>query len=374
MKAYEEEIRVRLAQGGDYPILIGHGNLPFLGEVLRESGTQGDVFVVSDRKVWELHGARFAEVLEAAGYAVLDTFLIDPGEASKSLDNWRGALDRLVRLEDGAVRRMFLANFGGGVVGDLGGFVAAAYRRGIPFLQVPTTLLAQVDSSVGGKTAVNHPGGKNLIGAFYQPFSVFMDLQLLETLPPAEFRAGLAEVVKYGFIWDEPFLSYLEENMPSILALDRACLTHIVKRSCEVKAEVVGLDEREAKGVRTLLNFGHTFGHALEAATDYRVFLHGEAVGLGMLCAAWMSLELGMIRSEDYQRTRGDHGGRGSGYAGAWCGSGPGVGRHEARQEVHSWPQQVCISRSHGQGVRGRECGSGPPARGPGGTPGLSSS
>jgi 3-dehydroquinate synthase len=302
MSAQEERIRVTLPDGGGYPIRIGGGNLSGLGEALREQGVTGDVFLVSDRAVWGLHGGQVESALASSGYAVADTFLVHPGESSKSLENWRAALDRLVEREDGSSRRLFLLNFGGGVVGDLGGFVAASYRRGIPFVQVPTTLLAQVDSSVGGKTGVNHPGGKNLVGAFHQPVLVFMDLRLLETLPSAELRAGLAEVVKYGLIWDEAFFGFLERNMAGLLTLEEDSLRTIVRRSCEIKAEVVSRDERESKGLRTLLNFGHTFGHALEAATDYRVFLHGEAVGIGMLCAAWVSVSLGMLRQEDYER------------------------------------------------------------------------
>jgi len=304
MKAVEDKIRVTLPGGEGYPILIGCGNLSGLGTAMREQGIQGEIFLVSDRAVWDLHGKPVEQALAGAGYSLLDTFLIDPGETSKSLETWRTALDRLVALEDGSSRRMFLLNLGGGVVGDLGGFVAAAYRRGTPFVQVPTTLLAQVDSSVGGKTGVNHPGGKNLIGAFHQPVLVFMDLRLLDTLPAEEFRAGMAEVVKYGLIWDEPFFTYLERNMGEILALREEHLLHIVKRSCEIKAEVVGRDERESKGLRTLLNFGHTFGHALEAATEYRAYLHGEAVGIGMLCAARISVALGMLPEEAYGRIR----------------------------------------------------------------------
>jgi 3-dehydroquinate synthase len=304
MQATVDKIRVTLPGGEGYPILIGCGNLSGLGAVMREQGIQGDVFLVSDRAVWDLHGERVEQALAGAGYTLADTFLSDPGEVSKSLENWRAALDRLVDREDGSSRRMFLLNFGGGVVGDLGGFVAASYRRGIPFVQVPTTLLAQVDSSVGGKTGVNHPGGKNLVGAFHQPVLVFMDLRLLDTLPAEEFRAGLAEVVKYGLIWDEAFFAYLERNMESILNLREEPLLHIVKRSCEIKAEVVGRDERESKGLRTLLNFGHTFGHALEAATEYRAYLHGEAVGIGMLCAVRISQSLGLLPAGIYGRIR----------------------------------------------------------------------
>jgi 3-dehydroquinate synthase len=197
---------------------------------------------------------------------------------------------------------MFLLNLGGGVVGDLGGFAAATYRRGIPFVQVPTTLLAQVDSSVGGKTGVNHPSGKNLIGAFYQPSLVVVDLLTLRSLPDRQVRSGLVEVVKVGLIWDASFFRFLEDHLVRILGLEREPLRQVVSRSCAIKAEIVSQDEREKKGVRTLLNFGHTFGHALEAATGFSRLTHGEAVAIGILCAAWVSVALGMLARSEYDR------------------------------------------------------------------------
>jgi len=183
---------------------------------------------------------------------------------------------------------------GGGVVGDMTGFAAASYMRGVPFVQVPTTLLAQVDSSVGGKTAINHPLGKNMIGAFYQPLKVVCDLDTLKTLPQRELSAGLAEVIKYGPIADMEFLAWIEANLDAILAREPVALAHIVRRSCEIKAEVVGQDEREA-GLRAILNFGHTFGHAIEAGLGFGVWLHGEAVGCGMVMAAQLSARLGLV-------------------------------------------------------------------------------
>ncbi len=193
--------------------------------------------------------------------------------------------------------------WGGGVVGDLAGFAAACYQRGVAFAQLPTTLLAQVDSSVGGKTGVNHPGGKNLIGAFHQPCAVFADTSTLRTLPPRELRAGLAEVVKYGLVFDLSFLGWIEANVDRLLALEDAALAHVIYRSCELKAEVVRRDEREV-GDRALLNLGHTFGHAIEAATGYTEWLHGEAVAAGMVIAADMSSRLGMLPLADVQRLR----------------------------------------------------------------------
>ena len=190
---------------------------------------------------------------------------------------------------------------GGGVVGDMAGFAAACYQRGIALVQVPTTLLAQVDSSVGGKTGVNHPGGKNMIGAFHQPAAVFADTSALSTLPDRELRAGLAEVIKYGLIVDQQFFDWLETNAAKLLARDTAALTFAIKRSCEIKAEIVARDEHE-RGDRALLNLGHTFGHAIESATNYTTWLHGEAVGAGMLLAADVSQRLGWVSAADVER------------------------------------------------------------------------
>lgn len=311
MKNDESSVYVALPQGGGYPILIEWGCLDRLGSLFREHSIEGEVFLLSDRTVWGLYGEALEGGLEASGYRILEKLILDPGEESKSLTNWAAAIDRLVALEDGTVRRLLLVNLGGGVIGDIGGFVAASYRRGIPCVQVPTTLLAQVDSSVGGKTGVNHQGGKNLIGAFYQPRLVVADLRTLGTLGEREVRSGLVEVVKYGLIWDAAFFSYLEGNFSRILELDESALRKIVRRSCEIKAAVVGRDEREERGVRTLLNLGHTFGHALEAATGYKRYTHGEAVSVGILFAAWISVALDMLKASEYDRIRSLLGGIG---------------------------------------------------------------
>jgi 3-dehydroquinate synthase len=302
MKDESESVHVSLPHGGGYPILIEWGCIDRLGSLLRRHSIEGEAFLLSDRTVWGLYGDALEAGLEASGYRILERLVLDPGEESKSLENWTAALDRLVALEDGTAHSVFLVNLGGGVIGDIGGFVAASYRRGIPCVQVPTSLLAQVDSSVGGKTGVNHPGGKNLIGAFYQPRLVVADLRTLETLDAREVRSGLVEVVKYGLIWDASFFSYLEENFPRILDLQEEALRKIVRTSCEVKAAVVGRDEKEEKGIRTLLNLGHTFGHALEAATDYKRYTHGEGVAVGTLCAAWISVALDMLPARQYDR------------------------------------------------------------------------
>lgn len=297
-----EALVVTLPRGQSYPVWAAWGILEDLGALLRRAGMQGDPFVLSDQTVWGLYGPRTDKALNEAGYRVAGTFVIEEGEDAKSIENWRKILDRLVRLEGGTVRSLFLINLGGGVVGDLGGFAAATYRRGIPFVQVPTTLLAQVDSSVGGKTGVNHPLGKNLIGAFHQPSAVVADLATLSTLPDRQVRSGLVEVVKYGLIRDEEFFAFLESRLAAVLSLEREPLGHAVRRSCAIKAEIVGLDEREKQGIRTLLNLGHTFGHALEAATGYGRLAHGEAVAAGILCSAELSVSLGLLAEGERER------------------------------------------------------------------------
>jgi len=227
--------------------------------------------------------------------------LIEDGELAKSWATLDQVVDALLAARCG--RDSVVVALGGGVVGDLAGFAAAIYQRGIPFIQVPTTLLAQVDSSIGGKTAINHPRGKNMIGAFHQPLAVIADVAALDTLPDRELRAGVAEVIKHGFILDPDFVDWLEANIGKLLARDRAALGHAVQRSCELKAQVVADDEREA-GQRAILNFGHTFGHAIEAGAGYGEWLHGEAVATGMVMAAELSVRAGTLRREDADRIR----------------------------------------------------------------------
>jgi 3-dehydroquinate synthase len=255
-----------------------------------------DVLLVTNTTVGPLYAAKLTAAL--APRRVLEVMLPD-GEVHKTLANISRMLD--VLIANRFARDACVVALGGGVVGDMAGFAAACYQRGIAFVQVPTTLLAQVDSSVGGKTGVNHPGGKNLIGAFHQPAAVFADTDTLGTLPDRELRAGLAEVIKYGLIVDREFFEWLDVNADKLLARDTAALTHAIKRSCEIKAEIVTRDERE-QGDRALLNLGHTFGHAIESATNYSSWLHGEAVGAGMLLAADVSQRLGWVSGHDVER------------------------------------------------------------------------
>jgi 3-dehydroquinate synthase len=279
-----------------YPIYIGERLLADAG--LLSTIRARSLLVVTDETVASLY---LDPVLASLRGFRIATLILPPGEQHKSLATTARVFDALAGAKihrDGAIVAL-----GGGVIGDIAGFAAACYQRGIAFVQVPTTLLAQVDSSVGGKTGVNHPAGKNLIGAFHQPAAVFIDPATLRTLPPRELRAGLAEVIKYGLICDEAFLRWLEDHLLGLLACDIDTLTVAIRRSCEIKAQLVMKDERE-HGDRAFLNFGHTFGHALEAATGFSEWLHGEAVGVGMLMAATLSQRLGWLTGGDVGRLR----------------------------------------------------------------------
>ncbi len=282
-----------------YEVLLGPGLLEDAGARLRPLARRDRVAVVSDQTVWGLHGPRLTAALERAGLAV-HPVVLPPGEQTKSFSGLETLCDALLGLE--LDRGDLIVAFGGGVIGDLAGFAAAIYKRGADFVQIPTTLLAQVDSSVGGKTAIDTPRGKNLIGAFHQPRLVLADLDVLSTLPDREMRAGYAEVLKYGLLGDRSFFAWLEANAGAVLARDPAALARAVARSVEMKAEIVIADEREA-GRRALLNLGHTFAHALEAETGYgEALLHGEAVGLGSAMAFRFSAAEGLCSPDDADR------------------------------------------------------------------------
>jgi 3-dehydroquinate synthase len=278
-----------------YPILIGAGLLA-QADLLREHIVARDVLIVSNTTVAPLYLDTLTASLQPR--RVVEVILPD-GESHKTLANVARILD--VLIANRFARDCAVVALGGGVVGDMAGFAAACYQRGVSYVQVPTTLLSQVDSSVGGKTGVNHPGGKNLIGAFHQPLAVLADTRTLTTLPPRELRAGLAEVIKYGLICDAAFFAWLEAHLDELLDSDPGALAHVIHRSCQIKAEIVGRDERE-QGERALLNLGHTFGHAVESATEYKQWLHGEAIGAGLLMAAAMSRECGLLNSADVAR------------------------------------------------------------------------
>ena len=279
-----------------YPINIGRGLLEdadYFNQPLRG----GRIAIVTDETVAPLYLNRLRTTLARTN---ITEIVLPTGEEHKTLATFERICTQL--LEANMNRNAILIALGGGVVGDITGFVAASYQRGIDFIQVPTTLLAQVDSSVGGKTGINHVLGKNMIGAFYQPRAVISDLNVLDSLPARHFSAGIAEIIKYGLILDQEFFAWLEHNMEALMAHDDAALTHAIVRSCEIKAQVVAQDELESSGHRMLLNLGHTFGHAIETAMGYGHWLHGEAVGCGMLLAATLSRDLGHLEDDEVQR------------------------------------------------------------------------
>ncbi|MEM8947118.1 MAG: 3-dehydroquinate synthase [Planctomycetota bacterium] len=284
-------MRVNLAERS-YDIEIGSGNLAGLAAFLRERTHSNHAVIITDTNVDPLYADQLGDQLANEQWEV-HVLVADAGEASKCVDVASDLWETV--LEEGADRKSVVIAVGGGVVGDLAGFVAATFARGLQFFQVPTTLLAQVDSSVGGKVGINLPGAKNMVGAFWQPEGVLIDVDVLATLPDREYRAGLAEVVKYGVILDEGFFSYLELNTDAINAKDSTVLRYIVERCCQLKADVVEADERETSGLRAVLNYGHTYAHAFEAAGSYGEMLHGEAVSIGMMCAARLANIMGRV-------------------------------------------------------------------------------
>jgi 3-dehydroquinate synthase len=284
-------VEVNLGQRS-YAIEIGTGNLRALGQRAAAWRKLSHAVVITDQNVEKPHAHLAAESLIEAG-AEVDVLVVEAGEETKSIEAAAGLWDQLLAV--GTDRKSVVLAVGGGVVGDLAGFVAATFARGLPFVQVPTTLLAQVDSSVGGKVGINLAGAKNMVGAFWQPAGVLIDTGVLSTLPDRQYRAGLAEVVKYGVILDADFFAYLENHIADLAVRDAAVLEHVITRCCRLKADVVEADEREETGVRAVLNYGHTFCHALETVTGYGRFLHGEAVSIGMLCASRLAERLGRV-------------------------------------------------------------------------------
>ena len=283
-----------------YPIYIGEGTLEHLNEAIESVGAKGTIGLVTDSNVGPFYAAQVEDMIKGAGRSCV-THVMPAGEQHKRLDRIEEICGTF--LEQGLDRSSLLIALGGGVVGDITGFAAAVFMRGIPVIQIPTTIVAQVDSSVGGKTGVNHPLSKNSIGAFHQPEAVIIDMTLLKSLPERELKAGLAEAIKHGIIADEALFDYMVEKAPAILKYELDALTVPVQRSCEIKAAIVAEDEKE-HGVRANLNYGHTFGHAIESVTEYKVYLHGEAISLGMCAAAALSLELGLVDQDFVNRQR----------------------------------------------------------------------
>lgn len=280
-----------------YPIHVGVGLLAN-PELITAKLPQQKVAIITNATLAPLYLAALSHALETCGVSVVSVVLPD-GEAYKNWQTLNSIFDALI--DNRCERNTTLVALGGGVIGDLAGFAAAVYQRGVPYIQIPTTLLAQVDSAVGGKTAINHPRGKNMIGAFYQPVAVVADTDTLDTLPDRELAAGVAEVVKYGLIRDAAFFDWLEKNVGRLISREPEALAYAIQRSCRNKAEVVALDEREA-GPRALLNYGHTFGHAIETGMGFGVWLHGEAIASGMVLAARLSQRMGLITRHDVTR------------------------------------------------------------------------
>jgi 3-dehydroquinate synthase len=292
-------VRVNLGSRS-YDILVVSGGLAGVGLFARQRCAGRLALVVTDQHV-TTHAEQVAAALRASGF-IPEVVTLAAGEGQKSLEVASQLYDRLITLK--ADRQTLVVPVGGGVMGDLAGFVAATYARGLALLMVPTTLLAMVDSSVGGKVAVNHPRAKNMIGAFHQPIGVWIDTDTLKTLPEREYRSGLAEVVKYGVIMDAEFFDYLDTHTTAILKRQPDAIRHVVERCCRLKADVVEKDEREETGLRAILNYGHTFAHALETAAGYSSWLHGEAVAAGMHCAALLACRRGLIGPDLVQRQR----------------------------------------------------------------------
>ena len=278
--------------GGSYPVVAGWDILDDLGERLADVGVRGAAYIVTDDNVMNPYGRRVQRALEAAGIPA-HCFIIPAGEPSKSFDLAQAIYHWLA--ERRAERGHTIVSVGGGVPGDLGGFIAATYLRGMPFVQVPTSMAAMVDASIGGKVAINLPAAKNLVGAFYQPKGVFADASTLSTLGKRELAEGWAEAIKHGFILDAELVDVFEEHAEALMDVDPEISAEVIRRSMAIKAEVVSQDERETLGIRILLNYGHTIGHALESSTEYGRFLHGEGVSVGMMGAARMAAEMGLL-------------------------------------------------------------------------------
>ncbi len=293
-----KEIKVNLKENS-YRIIVGSGVLSKLGAYLKQAKIGDKAFIITNSGLKAKFGKKLNSALTGTGFSFCYK-LIPDAEHSKSLEVAAKVLSELPSYDRS--KDVFIAALGGGVAGDLSGFVASIYRRGIPYIQIPTSLLAQVDSSIGGKTAVDLCQGKNLVGTFYQPKLVLIDIDFLKTLDKRQLRSGLAEVIKYAVIADSGLFTYLERNLSRVISKDKSVLEFIVTRCAGIKARIVSLDEKEEKGLRTVLNFGHTLGHAIEAAGKFRGYSHGEAVGLGMLAACGISRELGLLAESDFKR------------------------------------------------------------------------
>jgi len=296
------KISLKKKEDRSYKVIIGTDILKDIGKAVRRLNIGNNIFIISDTKVGKLYGKYVERSCAAAGFSSIGKIYIPEGEESKSIKWYSRILESIHKFDKYQDKRIVIVTVGGGVVGDIGGFVAGTYRRGVKYIQVPTTLLSQVDSSIGGKTGINFSDAKNSVGVFWQPCLVYIDLSVLKTLNLRELRAGLAEVIKYGVIMNKRLFEYLEKNMKKILSYELSTFKYIVPEAVKIKARITELDERDVKDIRAILNFGHTIGHAIEAATKYKIYTHGEAVAVGMLCAGEIAYQLGMFKYSELQR------------------------------------------------------------------------
>lgn len=299
-----EIIKLKLKKTEDrtYNIVIDSNILDKVGKVVKDLNIGRDIFIITDKKVGRLYLKRVAKSFKSAGFSNVGTIQIPSGEMNKDWNTYGKILERLHNFDRHQEKKIIIVTLGGGVVGDIGGFVAGTYKRGMDYVQIPTTLLGQVDCGLGGKTGINLKEGKNLLGVFWQPKLVYMDLATLKTLDNREMRTGFSEVIKYGVIKDADLFSYIERHLDKILNYDFNCLKYIVLCCVRIKARITELDERDEKDIRIILNFGHTIGHAIEAATNYKIYKHGEAISIGMSCAGEIAWKLGLFSKNDLLR------------------------------------------------------------------------
>jgi len=304
MTKIEEKIKVKLRDKEDrsYNIVIGSNILDKVGDIVKSLNIGKDIFIITDQKVGRLYARRVTKSFKSVGFTDVGEIQIAEGESSKTWSMYGKVLEKIHDFDKYQEKKIVIVILGGGVVGDLGGFAAGTYRRGVNYVQIPTTLLGQVDCGLGGKVGVNLKEVKNLLGLFWQPRLVFMDLAVLKTLDDREIRSGLGEIIKYGVIKDPNLFGYIEKHLDQILHCDFSCLKHIILTCVKIKAKITEIDERDEKDIRIILNFGHTIGHAIEAASDYKVYKHGEAISIGMLCAGEIAVRLGLFTSEDFSR------------------------------------------------------------------------
>lgn len=300
----EQKIRIRLQADIDrsYNIVIGQNILNKIGSVIKNLNIGRNIFIITDHRVGKLYGQKVIRSLKSAGFSDIGEFRVFDGEPSKGIDTYKKIVERIHDFDKYQEKKIIILTLGGGVIGDLGGFVSQTYKRGVDYIQIPTTLLGQVDCGLGGKVGINLKEAKNLVGGFWQPKLVYMDLAVLKTLDARELRSGLAEVIKYGVIKDSKLFKYVEEHLNQILHYDLICFKHIILTCVKIKARITEIDERDEKDIRIILNFGHTIGHAIEAATDYKVYKHGEAIYIGMLSEAEIACRLGLFNNEDFSR------------------------------------------------------------------------